>query len=416
MPQIESKQPTVQQPIFAPPSPSMTMLSNETVNQSQDSNNTSDLLDDGQTSQDVTNNNDGQTSQDVTNNNCVDLTVAFLPSWIEDAYPVQLSLTSIDETIWSKNYSNVELFNTIVIDNVSDAGTCLSPGSYTFNLDVVGEAHYIMYSEGQVVSCGGVLKGGYNSTITLPFESSEIDPECSALINCPPGSQDSCLKQAFLPLQCYNNGTEVDVTAADYYSQGNRTMWFSDTCSEVLGQVCQSGGALGFRIGVESGLLQDRSVILESFCPYFECASTTFIDYIAGSGTLDEYYGCECKYTQWTCARAGAKCDAQTCCEDNEVASTALSTGCSCRIEPDCDTGNTEMCGVALSHCCATKEDETEKSDCENKYSRLKCEVTIEANELDENGDYSYCKQNSEAVCESDADEAGCQCKYWEEL
>jgi hypothetical protein len=74
------------------------------------------------------------------------------------------------------------------------------------------------------------------------------------------------------------------------------------------------------------------------------------------------------------------------------------------------------MCGVALSHCCATKEDETEKSDCEKKHSRLKCEVTIEANELDENGDYSYCKQNSEAVCESDADEAGCQCKYWEKL
>jgi hypothetical protein len=35
-----------------------------------------------------------------------------------------------------------------------------------------------------------------------------------------------------------------------------------------------------------------------------------------------------------------------------------LLTSCSCRIEPDCDIGNTEMCYVALDYCCATEESE----------------------------------------------------------
>jgi hypothetical protein len=74
------------------------------------------------------------------------------------------------------------------------------------------------------------------------------------------------------------------------------------------------------------------------------------------------------------------------------------------------------MCDVALDYCCITRENEFERRECETKYSRIKCQRSVEEKEIDENGDYPYCKQNAAQTCEGDVDESGCTCKYWEEL
>ena len=346
-------------------------------------------------------------------NECIDITIAFLPSWIDDMYPVEWSFSSTTGAAWNKSYSSVKLFNDIIIDHTADDDTCIIPGSYDFNITASGEAHYIVYSGGNVYRCGGLLKNGHAFGIDLPLDSSNIDSACSALIDCNGSDVDECLKQAFLPLQCYNNGTEVDVTAAEYHSGGNRSMWFSDTCSVALDKVCQSG-ALGFGIGNETAAVH-RS---ENFCPYFQCASSAFISHVTNGVALDDFYGCECKYTQWTCSRSGGKCEYQTCCLDNgaDDAPKDLSTACTCRIEPDCDVGNTEMCDVALDYCCPSKENDLERNECEKKFSRIKCETSVAQKGVDANGQYSYCKQNVETFCDGHADTVGCQCKYWEDL
>jgi hypothetical protein len=74
------------------------------------------------------------------------------------------------------------------------------------------------------------------------------------------------------------------------------------------------------------------------------------------------------------------------------------------------------MCDVALDYCCATKESELEQRECEIKYSKEKCQRSVKEKEVDENGDYPYCKQNSVQTCKGDVDESGCMCKYWENL
>lgn len=354
------------------------------------------------------------TTSNQIQNECIDVTVAFLPSWIDEMYPVEWSLSSTTGTAWNKTYSNVKLFNTIVIDHAANEDvTCLLPGSYVFNITVSGEAHYLLYSDGKVFQCGGLLKDDHAFGIELPLDSSDVDAACSTLIECNGSDVDDCLRRAFLPLQCYNNGTEVDVTAADYHSGGNRSIWFSDTCSVALNDACQSG-ALGFGIGNET-VPAHRS---ENFCPYFQCASGAFIDHVNNGVALDDFYGCECKYTQWTCSRSGGKCEYQTCCVDNGASDTSndLSTGCTCRIEPDCDVGNSEMCDVALDYCCPSKENDLERNECEKKFSRIKCETSVAQKEVDVNGQYSYCKQNVETFCDGHADTVGCECKYWEDL
>lgn len=381
-------------------SPSANSLMNQLdTRQSSDSNQTSSIFDENQVANTIT-----SPAKSPGQNDCIDLTIALLPSWIGESDPVQWSINS-DEVIWSKVYSDVELFNAIIVDNAADDGTCLLPGSYSFNMSVAGEAHYLLYSNGSVVTRGGFRKNSTLIDISLPIDKSKIEASCSTLVGCKDGNTD-CVRQAFIPLQCYNNGTEVDVTASEWNSGGNRTTWFSGTCSEALNEMCESS-ALGFGV-------QNQSVLgYESFCPYFNCADTAFSKYLAG-GTLDEFYSCECSYAAWSCAKAGSKCETNSCCLENDAASTT--TGCACRIEPDCDDGNFEMCDVALDYCCITRENEFERRECETKYSRIKCQRSVEEKEIDENGDYPYCKQNAAQTCEGDVDESGCTCKYWEEL
>lgn len=368
--------------------------------QASNANETSSLFDDNQ----VTNTSSSSPANSPRQNDCIDFIIAFLPSWIDESYPVQWSIYS-DGVVWSKEYSDVALFNAIITDNAADDDTCLLPGSYSFNISVAGEAHYLLYSNGSVVNCGGLLKNSTLIDISLPIDESNVDPSCSTLVDCEDDSID-CLRQAFMPLQCYNNGTEVDVTASDYNSGGNRAVWFSDTCSKVLNGMCESS-ALGFGV-------KDQSVSgYESFCPYFDCANSAFLKYIAG-GTLDEFYGCECKYAVWSCAKSGAKCETESCCLENDAES--ITAGCTCRVEPDCDDGNIEMCDVALDYCCVTKESELEQRECETKYSKEKCQRSVTEKEVDENGDYPYCKQNAVQTCKGDVDESGCMCKYWENL
>ena len=364
---------------------------------------------------------DDQDDASTTPNSCIDVVVTFLAPFIDEEKPVEWSLSSIEGTIARKEYSTATLFNTIVTDYITDDGLCLLPGTYTFNITAAGEAYYLVYSGGEVVTCGGILVDGYAVDISLPFDPANVNSECSTLVSCQDDNIDSCLEHAFIPLQCYHSGTEIDVTAAGYNSDGNRTIWFSDTCSIVLEELCQSG-ALGFGIGnYESEHIKERST---GFCPYFECARETFQDYMANVGSLNEYYGCECKYTQWACARSGGKCDYKQCCEDNGLVVSgttdidgALSTSCICRIEPDCDTGNSQMCDVALDYCCDTYQNEIDRNTCTNKYSKIKCQSSVEQSvQSDVSVDYSYCEQNAEASCNGDLDEAGCKCEYWESL
>jgi hypothetical protein len=327
-----------------------------------------------------------------------------------------------NETLWSKQYSDPGLFNTTVIEHASDDSVCLLPGTYTFAFNGMGEAHYIVSSGMHVVNCSRVIKEEYVFNFELTNQSphsgnktaESIDAQCAALLNTCDESEDECLTKALKPLQCYTKGTEVDVTGSDFNKGGNRTMWFSETCSVLLGDACQSG-ALGFGIGHESPTSKPAR---DYFCPYFECANAAFQKYAQNGGTLDEYYGCECHYTQWSCAVQGTKCDGASCCLESVTRSntdSATYTSCNCRIEPDCDNGNAEMCDVALNYCCETKDD-PEKKACEKKYSRIKCQESIEQKDIDVNGGYPYCEQSSDIFCEDDADVSGCQCSYWESL
>lgn len=242
-------------------------------------------------------------TQDPTWPNCKDLTIAILPSFIDAEYPVEWTLTSSQFT-YNKNYSDPALFNTVVIDSLSDDGFCLTSGDYLFNISSIGIAYYLLYSEEEVLECGGLFKDSQDYDISLPFDQTNAESTCPALINCQGvDNATECLIQAFAPLQCYTDGIEVDITAADYNSMGNRTFWFSDTCSPILNELCESSvPMLGFGAGYESPSLQERSVV-DKFCPYFACASASFERFING-GTLDEYYGCECKYTHWACGKS----------------------------------------------------------------------------------------------------------------
>ena len=386
---------------------------NNTVSDSESSNSSS-LFNDGQA---VT----SSSEIEDPNQDCIDLKVSFLPSLIgefpEGSRPVQWSLSSADGTVMSsKNHSRNELYNQIIIDDITqEGGICLKQGSYTFRFNSGGKAHFLLSSEGEAITCGGLFKDEFDTAITLPLDLTGIDLECSALINCSDNDSDRCLKDAFTPLQCFNNGTEIDVTSAEWNIDGNRKNWFSETCSSALNGVCQSESSylhLGFGAGYETDQLKRN---YETFCPYFECANAAFTDSVVNGNTLDTYFGCDCLYTDWSCVATGAKCDLQACCASESDTAGSLATSCECRIQPDCDAGNAEMCGVALDYCCAAKDDDTERNECYQKYSEVKCKKTIEDEEVDENGEYPYCKQYTEAVCSTDAD-ASCKCKHWEEL
>jgi hypothetical protein len=105
--------------------------------QTGDADETSSIFDDNQ----VTNTSSSSPANSPRQNDCIDFTIAFLPSWIDESYPVQWSIYS-DEVVWSKEYSDVALFNAIITDNAADDDTCLLPGSYSFNMSVAGEAQY----------------------------------------------------------------------------------------------------------------------------------------------------------------------------------------------------------------------------------------------------------------------------------
>lgn len=230
---------------------------------------------------------------------CVNLTLAFLPSFIEEEAQIEWSLMSSNISIWDKNYSDPALFNTVVTDQVSDDGVCLVPGTYNLNIATTGiaTAHYIIYSEGQVIECGGVHMDSHELSITLPFDPTISNSTCSLSLDCLDVSHEfntttesDCFTRAFTSLQCYNVGIEVDVTAAAQNSNGDRNSWFGVSCARALNDMCASRESLGFGLGKESPELQGQSAV-DEFCAYFDCGSTSFEAFLEG-GTKHEFYGC----------------------------------------------------------------------------------------------------------------------------
>jgi hypothetical protein len=226
---------------------------------------------------------------------CVNLTLAFLPSFIEEEAPIEWSLMSSNITVMDKNYSDPALFNTVI----SDDEICLVPGTYSLSISTTGlaTAHYIVYSEGQVIECGGVHQDSHELSIALPFDPTISNSTCSLSLDCNDVNQvfnatteSDCFAQAFTTLQCYNIGIEVDVTAAAQNSNGDRNSWFGVSCARALSDMCTSRESLGFGLGNESPELQSQNAV-DEFCNYFDCGSTSFESFLEG-GTLHEFYGC----------------------------------------------------------------------------------------------------------------------------
>jgi hypothetical protein len=80
----------------------------------------------------------------------------------------------------------------------------------------------MLYSKEEVLECGGLFKDSQDYFISLPFDLTNADSTCLALTDCQGvDNATECLIQAFAPLQCYQDGIEVDITAAEYNSMGN---------------------------------------------------------------------------------------------------------------------------------------------------------------------------------------------------